>query len=256
MMKRLKGWLLGEGVRTPKLYHTSPNWWSNILEDGLIKSSDMRNYADELALMKRTGIGNKYRRFISFGRSLQSSWANPRGGNSDNRSAVSLEFDANKLRADYKIVPVDYFSYEKTGEDDDGMVHVRHGRGQGVSETEERLLTNKPAIPIEPYLTAVHVAMTAREQHIMDQIWRAKRVPKWKFATDAEIKHAENLLDSYEEELGKVYSSILEFTNKYPEVPVYAYRNNNDYYNARWADAEQINPKLESHDDDRDDTDE
>jgi hypothetical protein len=94
-------------------------------------------------------IGRGARGFISFARSIANSYSKDILASS-RRLNATLAFDSRGLRGKYLIRPVNYLDIiPKDGADS--------ARSRSDNEYEERLFTNKDGIPVEPYLTAVHL---------------------------------------------------------------------------------------------------
>lgn len=241
--------LLTEAVRKQKLYHSSPSW-RNILEDGELTSSEMG--WTERVVVKKAGISTERYgdRYISFARSPGSSFIKMQQSD----LVVVFEFDAEYLRRKYKIVPVDWLHSSGS----------THGRERGHSEMEERLITSKTEIQLAPVFTGMHVLWTGLGEMTRDMEQYQYTISQIRaMATDPDTNSVRNELRSRrlaeaERELAyirtkidNVYDDLLKRTAEFPNVPVWMYSNRKSFDQARWAEAQQINTRLEDpHDED------
>ena len=131
-----------------------------------------------------------------------------------------IEIDASKVSDNYKIVPVDYWSYP--GQDRSGSSRI--------DETEERILSRDHKIPAKKYIIAVHVFIPPPETE-PDESDQKRRI----HAIDSINKIAQSGVDYY------IYDDIKYFTvlrrerahklegNHQYEL-AHDYTGNDDYY--------------------------
>lgn len=258
---------LVEARSVPTLYHAT-NSWKKILLDGElmafgITGEELRHVPEAI----RRRHGNNY---ISFARSMGSSYVN-HIINGDYSNGAVLEFDTKGLRNKYKIIPVDYFK-DKNAFGKSVTLKV-----SGQFEMEERLITSRANIPIEPYLVAVHMV-----DPFIQSIARVRQYEKYissasailaKFERDlaqaekdgneemikavkGEIHYHETLLQNYERSESHLINSLEQelrefrkYTSAHPEVPFYLYKTHKEMKTGRFSLARQANPHLPDHDD-------
>ncbi len=108
------------------LYHFSrPPEGVKILQEGKFRLSPAHTLDSE------TQISGSHLFFLSTARARQNAYTG--------KKAVMFELDGQKLKQNYKTMPVHYWNDIK------------------LSESEERIVSNSPVMPIRPYVKAVHV---------------------------------------------------------------------------------------------------
>lgn len=134
-----------------------------------------------LELNSTENYGRHY--YFSMARSMQSSyireglWAH----------SVIFEFDGRKLGQRYKIAPIDYWYSE--GE----TAPTRLRRRSSKFEMEDRLVSEKPTIPVNGYVRAIHFAYSEKPDIRLSQFelykWCLKNaVPVFVYASLADLK--------------------------------------------------------------------
>jgi len=203
-MKRLKTFM-AEAVRTAKLYHRGD--WKGILYSGDLMTSAMDD--DEMGVIGNDKLIDKYGdRYVSFARTLGGSFMKTKF----HQFSCVLEFSSERLRRDYKIIPVDWMA--KFSYDDDPV------RADGVSEEEERLITSAESIPIGKYLDGVH-------------IWQRDTDMPGEITTAVEA------------------GAVAKLVSRYPNIPFWLYDDAKTFAAGRWDTAHQINPNVtDPHDED------
>lgn len=211
-------------VRIPTVYHSTDKWYE-IMNDRILRGMPASQQSrEDVVLNARVGMAKKYTGWISFARSIRNSYNEEvimgQGG-----VQVTLAFDYAKLKRDFTVIPVDYLqsTYASANRSDSNR------RGRGESEYEERLFftKNPPEMQIDPYITALHCMVEDPEFVEFMADWHKERVK--------EIEHRD--LDR-----------LMKIAKAYPNLPIYVYANEDNYLNARWAEAEQFNPNLWDHD--------
>jgi len=202
-MKRLRTFIT-EAVRSAKLYHVT-EFGTSIIRAGYITIAHLDETSDESlnkSISKRSVKSAPDVGHISFTRSIGGHYTN----SVINWAAVvwAFEFDAAKLKSKYQVKPVDFFKggLRKFGED----------------EQEERLVSKDHSMPIDPFLTAVHIYISAE-------------------SVDDEDNRPNMLRDQLVGEMKSL------------KVPAYLYHTMATFKAGRFAEAEQINPRFFDHDD-------
>lgn len=208
-----------ESTRSYTLYHSTDRW-KDILSQNLLKASDSDYGADGRI---NSTIGKGAKGFISFARTIENSYTTDILSSSS-RLNVTLAFDGRALKSRYFVRPVNYL-------DNNNNMDRDTKRGQGKNEYEERLFTDRDGIPVEPFLTGVHMYDPTVQ-------------------TNKELEHRsgrrynDDMRKSMRKFLGDQFAELERLMKRYPDVPFYLYYNESHYYNARWAEASQINPAL------------
>lgn len=244
---------LTEARVVPRLYHWSPKWQS-ILNDNLLFTSE--SWSAETFVLPRQdetkkAWGNK---FISFARSIGgSAFIRGRPFDSTREITVVFEFDANKLRARHKIIPVNYFK----SDDIKGIVSTT--RSRNWSEYEDRLLTFKLAIPISESLLGVHVYIQQDEKRVeelkgylagAEEEYRQAKTEEGRDGFARDIRWYSNEIQRLTHLEIETRKEFEKFSAKYPNVPFWLYHNPKHFLAARYAEAEQINTNLAEDDED------
>lgn len=217
--------LIKENVRKRSLYHSTHEWHAILASRRLSPSVPERGHQDtDIEIAARynpKGTDN----FVSFARSIGNSY-NKGVVMSGSRTNVTLEFDGNAMARRYRIVPVDFLKINNP---------LTPNRERDDSEYEERIFTNKD-IFIEDYLTAVHVYDPRMASDFEDMV---------RFGS-------EDYRKAMVVRLTKEHETLYKMMQVWPNIPFYFYKSEANYYNARWAEAAQLNPALFSKDQDED----
>jgi hypothetical protein len=216
---------LTEGVRVEKMFHMTKKWLQ-IIDSGYMVPA-LLDYTEARIVTRGMGykpksveskdainkLVNEEYRFISFARTMQSSFLDEMQTHMDSHEPiVSYEFDARKVKRDYKVVPISYYGH----------------RSQG-GEQEERLITKDEEFPIWNYATGIHVYIDSFWEEYIDM-----------GHTDDKAKALQGWIKQ------------LMLTGRAHKIPVYVYRNLKDFRAARWTNADEIsqNSDLDFDDDD------
>ena len=245
-----------EAVSSNALYHYS-NAWREILGDQVLSSSEIDSWEHEL-ITKAIGAdaAEKFTHFISFARSLNNTFIADALDNGATFTVV-FEFDARRLKRDHKIVPVSFYAPKNFQSD--------RVIAKGYTETEERLITNRPGIPLKDYMTAVHIYNNEESNKLglheievqLDNLTASeKRLASGQSSvyTQEEINAFRKSLMGRRAEINDVLERLNMVAGKasrlYPTVPMWLYVNKDAFIGARWAEAEQLNLNLADTDDD------
>lgn len=200
-------------VRADSLFHYSLHWM-DILDSGKLNATKLvASDMDAVARVMEPGGGRTIDMenwgYVSMARSLASRYI------PDWEILVAMEFDRNKLKQRYMILPIEYW-YNK---------HSASKRSKNRSEKEDRVISKNGPIPVKPYLTGVHilVADAGEDTHNVHD-WKMKKI----------FGYVENLVD------------------KYPDVPFYMYHKLSHWRAKRFAEADQLNPHLPDYEGDDD----
>lgn len=158
--------LIERDTGSGRLYHWSYHW-REILNDKALKTTFMYEGGAEIELLpNKEKTAEKYgKRFVSFARSIGSSQYT-RYRHSDDDVTVYFEFNRETLRDRYKIIPVNWYQPK-------GDTPLATNRSQDRTEVEDRILTSKSTIPIEPHLLGVHILIN--DQNIQMRYKSAQR---------------------------------------------------------------------------------
>lgn len=232
---------LCEGVRTEKLFHATRKWWpiihSGHMIPSLLGSIEARSTAagmghprgtdDHLKIMKKL-LDEDYR-FISFARTLNTDFINElRADMGQSELLVAYEFDARKLKRDYKFVLVSYY-----------------GDRTHNAEEEERLITTDEEFPLWNYVTGIHAYVNPYWEDTLERIWKDGNTDAPNADYDANKYNAED------KELWRSINEIKATAQKH-NIPAYIYRNLKDFQAARWANADEIALDSDLEDEDND----
>jgi len=248
MMKRLKTFI-GEAVRNAKLYHRSA-MWRTILTSNKLKTTLMGE--GERAVVANPDLIKKHGgRYASFARSMSGDFM----GAVYADVVVVLEFNSEKLRADYKLVPVDWFNRNA----------LPNQRGGGRSEEEERLITDDEYIRLDKYLDGVHIFMKfalrdvkniayhrAMIAGLKDDLASNSTAPDEKPIIRDKIAQQEAWIRNMQDRIWDHDSTVAMYADKHPGVPVWVYGDEKSFAQGRWANAAQMNPHLWDKDDEDD----
>lgn len=196
---------LAEAVRGDRLLHFTRSA-VRILGDGEFRTSSMSKMEADKA-----GVNlQKNERYISFARTMQSTYIGPRASSgTDLTMAITVfEMDGAALRRDYKVKSFNDFA---------GLSK------RLINETEDRLFTNDRGVPIK-YVKALHVYMHP--------------LPDAKEGGDSTI---ENMMEYRESVLDE-----LSYAADKRNIPLFYYENKKDWLNLRWTEAEEVNAPEET----------
>lgn len=141
------------------LYHfTRPPEGTQIVEEGRFLLSPAHTLSSEI------NISGKHLYFLSTARTRQNAYTGEK--------PVMFELDGTKLKSKYKSMPVHFWSDIK------------------LSESEERFVSNSPAMPIRPYVKAIHVWISPNWiSEIRKMVIAAKKhnIPIYGYATHQDM---------------------------------------------------------------------
>lgn len=141
------------------LYHfTFPDKSTRILEEGRFLLSPAHTLSSEVDL------SGAHLFFLSTARTRYNSFTGEK--------SVMFELDGTKLKQKYKSIPVHFW------------------RDIKQSETEERFVSNKPTMPIGPYVKSVHIWMNPHSRSEMRKtVIAAKKrnIPVYGYATQSDM---------------------------------------------------------------------
>lgn len=188
-------------------------------------------------------------RFISFGRSVNSSYIGP--ATKLRTDAYIFEFDWNLLKRDFLLQSIDYW-------------------GDRGREEEERLFTAERSLDLSKYVTGIHIVYNdARNNYDIKDARRMLK--KWeddvaailKYHDDEidtdQLQYVRNQVDGWKQKISRMEQAEMRIiryvkglSSNLGDIPVWLHTDMKAFKAHRWAEAEQINPNLPMEDDDDD----